>query len=206
MDAKNQSIKTKKLVIYGFMGALSFVLMLFPLPFKYLGFLELDFSDIPAIVIGFIYGPVGAVIVELIKNVIKAITASSTGGVGEMANLAVSIGYVVPCSIVFRKLKKNETVRNIIAALAGILCMCVVGILVNYFITVPLYAKLFGGMDAVIGVTAAQIPAIDSLAKVVILGITPFNVIKGIIISIVGIIVYKNTKFIVKSEKSAIME
>lgn len=191
--------RTRKLVIYGFMGALAYVLMLIHLPFKYLGFLEIEFSDIPAIVIGFAYGPVGGVIVEVIKNAIKAITASTTGGVGELSNLIVSIAYIVPSSIVFRRLKDKGMLRNILAGLSGVIGISLMGIIINYYVTVPLYAKLFGGMDAVIGVCSATVPAIDSMAKVVILGITPFNIVKGVIISIVGILVYKSMrKLIIK--------
>lgn len=199
---KERKIDTRKLVMYGFMGALAYVLMLIHLPFKYLGFLELEFSDIPAIVVSFAYGPVGGVVVEVIKNAIKALTASTTGGVGELANLFVSIAYVVPSALIFRKWKGKEMGRNVIAGLAGTGCMMAMGIVINYFVTVPLYAKLFGGMEAVIGACAATVPAINSVATVVVLGITPFNLVKGIIISIVGILVYQSTKQIFKTEKT----
>lgn len=195
MEETKKKLTTQRMVIYAFMGALSFGLMMIHLPFKYLGFLELEFSDIPAIVCGFAYGPVAAVIIEFIKNVLKVLINTTTGGVGELANFIVSIGYVVPCAILFRGLKKNnETVRNIIAGLIGTLSMAAVGIVINYFITVPLYAKLFGGMEAVVGVCSKTIPAIKGVGTVVILGITPFNLVKGIIISIVGILVYKSIK------------
>lgn len=190
-----KKLTTQRMVIYAFMGALSFGLMMIHLPFKYLGFLELEFSDIPAIVCGFAYGPVAAVIIEVIKNVLKILINTTTGGVGELANLIVSIAYVVPCSILFRRLKqKNETVRNIIAGLAGTVSLIAMGVVINYYVTVPLYAKLFGGMEAVVGACAATIPAIQGVGTVVILGITPFNLVKGIIISIVSILVYKSVK------------
>lgn len=69
--------------------------------------------------------------------------------------------------------------------------MVLTGIVINYFITVPLYAALFGGEEAVIGACASVIPAIKNIGTVVILGITPFNIVKGILISVLGVLCYK---------------
>ena len=69
--------------------------------------------------------------------------------------------------------------------------MVVVGALINYFIMVPLYAKVFGGMDAVINVSSQMIPAIKDLGTIVLFGITPFNLVKGILLGIVSYYIYK---------------
>lgn len=180
---------TKQLVTLAMLSALAYVLMLVHLPFKYLGFLELEFSDVPAVLAALLYGPAAGVAVELIKNVIKAVTATTTGGVGELANFLISACYVIPIGILFQRLKGKMKVFGSFAA--GIAGFVVAGIIVNYFITVPLYAKLFGGMDIVVGAAKATVPAIKNLATVVILGITPFNIIKGLVVSFVGYLVYK---------------
>lgn len=187
--SQKQVSGTKKMVVIGLFSALSYVLMLIHFPIKYLGFLELEFSDIPAIVAGIAYGPIIGVMIELIKNLIKLITATTTGGVGEFANFVVSIAYIIPVTYLYRKLSGKR--KAIIAFSSGIVSMTVAGILINYFVTVPLYAKLFGGMEAVVGAASATIPAINGLGTVVILGITPFNIVKGLLISIVGYAVFK---------------
>ena len=189
-QAKTRTMfSTKQMVMLALLSALAYVLMLIPIPFKFLGFLELEFSDVPAIVATLIYGPLAGVVVEFIKNFIKAITATTTGGVGELANFAIISGFIVPLGLLFRKLKnKYKTVISFSGAIAGFM---IAGILVNYFVTVPLYATLFGGMDVVVGAAAATMPAIKDLATIVILGITPFNFVKGIVISVTGYFVYK---------------
>ncbi len=184
-----QVFKIKQIVIIGLFAALSYVLMLIHFPIKYLGFLELEFSDIPAIIAGLAYGPIVGVMIELIKNLIKAITASTTGGVGELANFVVSIAYIIPVALLYRSMKGKF--KTVIAFGAGVIGMTIAGILINYFVTVPLYAKLFGGMEAVVGAASATVPAIKGLGTVVILGITPFNIVKGLMISIIGYAVYK---------------
>ncbi|MFA9465891.1 MAG: ECF transporter S component [Velocimicrobium sp.] len=180
---------TKQMVMLALLSALSYVLMLLPFPVKFLGFLELEFSDVPAIIASLVYGPLAGVVVEFIKNAIKAMTATSTGGIGELANFVIITGYILPLSFLFQKLKgKHKALISFVFAIIGFV---IAGIVVNYFVTVPLYAKLFGGIDVVVGAASATVPAIKDIATIVILGITPFNIVKGIIISITGYFAYK---------------
>ena len=72
-------LQTRQLVIIGMFSALSYILMLIHFPIKYLGFLELEVSDIPAIVACAGFGPISGVLIELIKNLLKALTMSTTG-------------------------------------------------------------------------------------------------------------------------------
>lgn len=180
---------TKQMVILAFLSALAYVLMLLHLPFKFLGFLEAEFSDVPALIASMAYGPLAGVVVEFIKNVIKAITATSTGGVGELANFVISSCYVIPVGIIYRKSKTEKS--KFFAFAVGIAGFVAAGILVNYYVTVPLYARLFGGMDVVVGVAAKSVPLIKNLVGIVLLGITPFNIAKGVVLSIVSSLVYK---------------
>lgn len=188
MGAKTM-FSTRRMVMLALLSALAYVLMLIPLPFKFLGFLELEFSDVPAIIATLAYGPLAGVVVEAIKNLIKAITASQTFFIGEAANFLIISGYIIPLGLLFKKLKNRYKIQiSFVAAIAGFLAA---GIVVNYFITVPLYARLFGGMDNVVNVASAAVPAIKDLATIVILGITPFNLVKGVLISVTGYLVHK---------------
>lgn len=69
--------------------------------------------------------------------------------------------------------------------------MTLIGALMNYFIMLPLYAVVFGGMDGIIEIANKTIPAINSVEKLVIIGISPFNLFKGAYIGFVGYWVYK---------------
>ncbi len=193
----NTAFSTKQMVMVALLSALAYSLMLVHLPFKYLGFLELEFSDVPAVIASLAYGPSAGVLVELIKNLIKAITATTTGGVGELSNFLTSACFVAPLGFIFHKsTKKAKVILSFVVANIGFVLS---GILVNYFITVPLYANLFGGMEAVVGVASATVPAVKDLATVVILGITPFNVVKGILVSITGYMVFKAVRNVLQN-------
>lgn len=198
---------TKQVVLVGLLSALSYVLMLIHLPFKHLGFLEFEFSDIPAVIAALQYGPLAGILVELIKNLIKALTATTTGMVGELANFLIGTAYILPIGLLYKYRKAKNAANGSINGKAsslqaerkprsglytfatfgvGILSMVVVAALLNYFIMVPLYAKLFGGMEAVVGSASKSVSAISDLGSLIIIGITPFNVVKGVMMSLVG--------------------
>jgi len=182
---------TKQMVLIGMLAALSYILMLIKLPFTYLGFLELEFSDIPAVVAGLMYGPLTAVVIEIIKDIIKGITTSHTVGVGELANAIVSIAYMLPACYLYKKLSGKKKI--VIAFSVATISMAVAGAVTNYFLLLPMYSKVIaGGMDTIVAMGSGTIPLIKDAASFVIIGITPFNILKGILISVIGFLVYDN--------------
>ncbi|MDF2944710.1 MAG: transporter component [Herbinix sp.] len=210
-NQKATIFSTKQMVLISLFAALSYVLMLFKLPYKHLGFLEFEFSDIPAVIAALQFGPLAGVIIELIKNLVKAVTATTTGGVGELANFLISSAYILPVGLLYKlktaknssrektnlnnnKVKSSSYLYLIFVFSIGTIAMVVTGAVLNYFVMLPLYAKLFGGMESVIGFAAAGVPAIKDLASLVIIGITPYNIVKGIAMSIIGYYTYRLLK------------
>jgi riboflavin transporter FmnP len=190
----------------GLFAGLSYVLQLFHLPYKHLGFLEFEFSDIPAVIAALQYGPLAGIVIELIKNLIKGLTASTTAGVGELTNFLISAAFILPIGFLYKFRNKNNTKDRadkskqwnhayiVLIFTIGVISMVVTGALLNYFVMVPLYAKFFGGMDSVIGFASKNVPLIKDLGSLVIIGITPFNIVKGITLSIVGYYTYRLLK------------
>ena len=155
---------TKKMVLMALLSAIAFVLMTYvKFPVKYLGFLEFEVSDVPAVIGGLAFGPVVGVAIVLLKNAIH-LFITSTAGVGELANFLVMAAYVLPIAILGRKKHK------VAGFVAGTLALVVAGIFVNVFITVPFYMKAFGG-EAVYNMVNATIPSIDSVWELVLIGI-----------------------------------
>ncbi len=191
---KKSMFSTKEMVTLGLLSALAYILMLLESP-AYLGFLRIEFSDVPAIIGGLSFGPAAGVFIELIKNLLKSLS-TKTIGAGEIANFFVGSAYILPLAIIYRKMKaKNKLIYGYIA---GTISMCVMGMLCNYFITIPLYSNMYGGVDALVGfigsLTPGFLPQINSVWKVILIGITPFNVVKGIMMAIVSFYVFKITK------------
>lgn len=180
---------TKEIVFLGLLSGLSYVLMLLESP-PYLGFLRVELSDVPAIVGAFTYGPVAGVIIELIKNLLKALTASKTAFIGEAANFMISVAYVVPAAILFRKLKGKGKI--FLTFFIATISMTVIGFLINYFVTIPMYAQ-FMPMEVILE-GAAFIPVIHDKFTLILYGISPFNIVKGILMGITGYYTYQGVK------------
>lgn len=194
MESKKTLFSTRELVTIGLFSALAYVLMLLESP-GYLGFLRIEFSDVPAILGGLGYGPAAGVFIELIKNLIKVLS-TKTIGAGELSNFLVGSAFVIPLSIIYRKWKGKH--KLLVGYVVSVISMCIAGMLVNYFITVPIYSNMFGGMEALIGfvggMTPGFLPTIDSMWKLIVIGITPFNVVKGTMMSVVLYYVFKLVK------------
>lgn len=189
---------TRDIVVVSFLSTIAFLLMFIemPIPGIFPDFLKIDISDIPALIAGLSLGPVAGIAVEVLKNILHAMKGSMTGGVGELANVLVGSAFVVATSIVYRR--KSDLKGLVIGFLVGIVSMTVIGSLVNYFVLIPFYGKIMG-LQAIIGLGKAINPRVNDLLGFVLWFIAPFNLIKGIVISLLSIPLYKKIEHVIKS-------
>lgn len=185
-----QKIGVRQLVTIAVAAAVSFVLMLleFHLPIAP-EFIKLDLSDIPALVLAFTFGPLAGVLTELVKNLLHLFVTKSAG-VGELSNFLLGCAFVIPAGLIY---KHNKTRKNaLLAMLAGTLCFSLMGIFSNYRIMFPFYTKVSGiPMEAIVAMCQKILPFVDSEFKVILLSVTPFNLLKGILVSVVTFLLYK---------------
>lgn len=184
---------TKYLVICGMMGALSGILMLFEFPLAFLapGFYKLDLSELPVMIGGMYLGPVAAVLIEVVKILVHLVLkGTSTAFVGEFANFAVGCSLVLPAVIIYHT-KKNRS-RALIGLLTGTIVITVFGTLFNAVYLLPAFSKLYGmPLDAIIGMGTAIHPSINSVMSFVVLCVAPLNLLKGVVISVLTLLLYK---------------
>ncbi len=182
---------TSSLVKMGMLGGLRMILMLldFPLPLFPI-FLQVDLSDVPAVIGAFSMGPAAGVMIELLKNLLKLIVGSSTGGVGELANFLVGAGYVLILGIVYEKWPhRNGVILGAVLATVGAAVFA--GVL-NYFIFIPAYAVVMGlPVDAFVSVASQVNAAVVDLRTLVVFAIVPFNLVKGVIIAVAAVLVHR---------------
>lgn len=172
------------------LGVMAFIIMFLEMPIPiFPAFLKIDLSDVPALIAGFSLGPVAGLMVVLLKNVLHLLR-TSTMGVGEIANFLVGIAIVVPSSIIYRRDKsKMSAIKGLIV---GTLVMGLMGAFANYFILIPFYERAMGfPVAAVVGMGAALNSAIKDLPTFILYAIIPFNLIKGVIVSIITVMLYK---------------
>ena len=191
LKTKNTSSKSNvtKLVITAMLSAIAVVLqyLQFGVPFVP-SFLKMDFSDIPELIGAFTIGPAGGVLICLIKNLIHMLVSQS-GFVGELSNFIIGAAFAFTAGVLYKRHKTKK--GALVACIAGTFAMALISVPSNYFVIYPIYAKLFGGMDAIIGLYQAIIPAADTLLKALLIVNVPFTFVKGILCVIVTMMIYK---------------
>lgn len=187
---KKRRMATNYLVKIAVLGALARVVMLleFPLPFLP-GFLKLDFSDLITLVGSLAMGPVAGVLIELVKCLVHLLN-STTGGVGDIANFIVGSAYVWVAGFYYQRHKTKG--GAVVGLCLGMVTMIIAGALVNYFITIPLYGLVLGwSTEMIVGMGTALIPAIHDKLTLILFAFCPFNLIKGAVLTILAIPLYK---------------
>ncbi|TYP53311.1 ECF transporter S component [Thermosediminibacter litoriperuensis] len=184
--------ETKNITKVAVLGVMAFFIMTyleFPLPL-FPAFLKMDLSDLPALLAGFGVGPWAAVLVEVLKNILHAIFKNQTAFVGEAANLLTGILFVVPAALLYsvRKTRLNA----ILGMAAGTVIMTLGMALANYYVFIPLYAKVFNiPVDAIVGMGTSVNSRVIDLKTLVVYSIVPFNIIKGFMLTAVTMLIYK---------------
>lgn len=180
---------TKKIVFTAMLSAMAYAISFLEFPiFPATTFLELDFSAVFILLVGFMFGIFYGIGACAIKELICFITKSSTGGVGEIANfLVISSFILLPC-ILYQYRKGIKTV--ILSLAIACIIQVIVSLLVNRFINFPLYM----GEQLFIG-GKISISAFKELWVFVML----FNLIKSVAISTLTILLYKRVSFLIKS-------
>lgn len=195
--------KLEKLIKVSLLSAIALILMFieFPIPF-FPEFLKIDISDLPALIGGFALGPVHGVVIELLKNLLHGMIKTSTGFIGEFANFTVGSIMVLVSAYIY---KRNKTRKNaVISMIIATLVMSFGASILNYFLILPLYEKVLGfPMAAIIGMGAKVNSNIKDLNSFVMWAILPFNLIKGFVVSVLTLAVYKSVSPILHGEKIA---
>jgi riboflavin transporter FmnP len=188
----------RKAALIGILSAISYALAFFEFQTPLSpAFARMDFSDFPALIAAFAISPASGVWVALIKNLLGLFT-TATWGIGELANFLICSALILPAGFIYHGAKSKR--RAIYGCLAGTVTMALVAGLLNYFVLLPMFSK-FMPIDEIIGEFGKMLPFIKSKFDVIIYNAIPWNFIKGVIISIVTILVYKRISPIMKGEK-----
>ncbi len=190
----------RRLVQIAMLAAVAGVLMVieFPIPFLAPPFYKMDFSELPVLIGTFAMGPVAGMLIELIKILINfVLNGTQTAGVGELANFLMGCAFIIPAGMIY---KKKKTKKHAVAGMAtGVVTMVVASCILNAWVLLPAYGKAFHmPVQAFVDMGAAIIPAIDSLLKFCFLCVAPFNLIKGIVVSLLTLVLYKHISVLLK--------
>jgi riboflavin transporter FmnP len=199
MNQHKKRISVRTIAATAILAALSCILMYleFSVPFVP-SFLKFDFSDLPALIASFAFGPVAGVAVGLVKNIVH-LPMTTTGGAGELANFLLCACFVFPAGLIYRLVKGKK--GALIGSLVGAVLMALISLPVNYYITYPVYTA-FMPMEAILGLYQALNPAATTLWRALLLFNLPFNLIRGLINVGITFIVYKKISPLLHGVKS----
>jgi len=70
--------------------------------------------------------------------------------------------------------------------------MTVIGGLMNAYVLLPVYAKAFGmPLNALVEMGTAINAKITSVSTLILFAVTPFNLLKGVLVSLIVFLIYK---------------
>ena len=201
---KNESteriLSTRKMALIGMFSAVAAVLHMldFPLPFLAPPFYKLDFSELPALIGAFAFGPVSGVLIEFLKILLKLVfKGTSTALVGDLANFVVGCSFILPASIIYN-FKKTKKVA-VTGCVVGTVILTLFGTMFNAIYLIPAFSKLYGmDLEVIIGMGTKINAAIIDLTTFVIFAVGPINILKGSVISLLTILIYKKIRPIIK--------
>lgn len=193
-DTERQKMNVRDITIVAVMGALSallYIFVKFPLPI-FPSFLDMQISELPALITGFAYGPIPGIMVILIRFVIK-LPFTGTAAVGEVTDLILGL-IVVGVSATIYKYKRTFKWALIGMAISMVLATgaaCVT----NAFISIPFYLELYfqGSWEPLIAM-CSMIPGINKdnfMTLYLLVGIVPFNLLRYSIVYLLTVILYK---------------
>lgn len=192
-------LATRKIVMIGMFSAISGILYCFDFALPIApAFYKLDFSELPALIAGFAFGPVAGVMVEFLKEIIKlVIKSTSTAFVGDLANFLIGCMLVLPASIIYQFHKSKR--RALIGCITGTVCMTVFGTWFNAVYLLPAFSQLYGlPLDSILQMGTAINPNVNNIWTFVIMLVAPINIIKGCMVSVLTMLVYKKLSPIIK--------
>ncbi len=185
--------KTLKYIIkIAVLAAISSIIMLFEIPLWFApGFYKLDLSESVILMGSFALGPAAGVIIELLKNLINILLNSTTTAyVGEFANFVTGCAFVLPASLIY-KYRKNLT-GAIIGMVTGTISIAIIGGLLNYFVLVPTFSKLYHlPLENIVEMASKVNFLVNDLKTMIVFAVAPFNLLKGVVCSLLSLVIYK---------------
>lgn len=194
-----KTVSAKLIARVGVLGAIAALLFLIPgipiVPPIY----KLDFSTVPVLLGGFSLGYVPGLLILLVKDLV-GLTNSSSMGVGELADFLASAAMMLTAVAIYRRHHSRR--GALIGLIAGTAVMTAAAALINYYIVIPFYvAAMNMPAEAIVSMIGKVIPAVDSLPKLIVFATTPFNLLKGVVLSVITFLLYKRLSPLLKGEK-----
>ena len=201
-DHKKKKINPVKfMTVTGIFSAIAVILYVV-IPDFGLGFtppwLKVHLDEIPMLLVGFMYGPVAAIVVNLIKTLVK-LPLSSTACVGEIGDFLFSIVFVIP-AVIFYQRKRN--ISSVLIGLGiGTAAHLLFAVIMNVYFMVPFYSMFYNipteSLGAMCSVILPFVKGENWVWLYAFAMVLPMNFVKDGIVIIVVLLVYKRLHILI---------
>lgn len=193
LPGMRKTTPARRTAVIAVCSALAAVLHMLDFPLLFLApeFYKLDFSELPVMLCGFYLGPSAAVACEGMKILLKLLLkGTSTAFVGDFANFVVGCSLVFPATAIYHI---RKTKLSAITGLGiGTLILTVFGSAFNGIYLLPKFSQLLGlPLDTIVAMGTAIRGSINSVTTFVLFAVAPLNLLKGAMISILTLLLYK---------------
>ncbi len=144
------------------------------------GFLNYDASFVPAMIGGFIFGPIPGFVIGAITVAIHMLIKADFWG--SLMNLVGVAAFVIPGAAIYHHRKSRGFA--IVGLVVGGVVACIAMILMNLVIT-PIYTGM----------------SVSAVAALILPLLLPFNIVKATVNSVLTFLLYKPISRMVKPEK-----
>lgn len=190
--------KVSKITYTAIFAAIATVLMYFEFPLPFMPpFLKVDLSGAVVLIGAFMFGIGPAITMIGIKDLIH-LTQTQTGGSGELADFLMLSALVIVAVLIYRSHKSRK--MAIAGCISGSLAMSVVAMLTNYFLIIPFYSQIMP-LEAIFEACSAVNPLVTGMQGYLLIGVLPFNLIKGAILTVITMLAYKKLSVFIKSKQ-----
>ena len=193
--------KTRKMAMTAMLSAVGVILMYlsFNVPLMP-SFIKMDFSELPALIAAYAFGPVSGIIVCLVKNLVNLLF-TTTVGIGELSNFLLGVAFVLPAGLIYKR--RHDKKHAFIGSLIGAVAMALFSLVSNYFVIYPLYAALGMPMEAIIGMYQAINPNVHTLMDALLMFNLPFTFLKGMASVLITFVIYKKISPLLKGRSAS---
>ena len=159
-------------------------------------FIKFDFSDLPALIGAYAYGPLAGVIISLLKNILHML-ASQSGFVGELSNFILGAAFSFVAGFVYQRNKNRRSA--LVGGVLGSFFMAAVSFPSNLFLIYPLYYSILHyPQELVLQAYQAILPSVTSISQCLLIFNVPFTLFKGLIDVLICLLIYKRISYLLK--------
>ncbi|ABJ63915.1 Predicted membrane protein [Levilactobacillus brevis ATCC 367] len=178
MENSRHGLAVRSMEEMALFSGVAFVLMFISVPIiPLVPYMKLDLSDLVVLLGMSLFGPGGAILIAAVKELLYLVATGLdiVNFIGVLTAFIADLALVLPIGALLKR-PMPSLKRQVLAVITGTLSLTIILSLANWWVITPLYLKVW---HMSLGLPVNQL---------ILLGVIPFNLIKGIVLGSLFII------------------